>query len=199
MGTQLTPGVDDQSAIMACIGHVCIQWALLENNILAVLCTCQNVSTEEAAILFGGLDMKPRLGMAINLATHHKWHPSLIKRLRSLRTAIDKAKLVDRRNIIVHGVHKASDKAQTFTLYSPRRNGSAQHEDWTILEAHALGVEIHAAGLEAWAIFEDYGKWKFGDHPPENSQSQIVTTPPGLLARIKQHFRPRFNHKGRWG
>ena len=53
MVTQLTPGDDDGAATMACIGFVCIQWALLEANLLAVLAACQGVTIEEAAILFG--------------------------------------------------------------------------------------------------------------------------------------------------
>ena len=131
MAVQLSPGVSEEAAIMACIGHVCVQWALLENNIIAVLCACQNIPTDEAAILFGSLDMKPRLNMAINLARYHKWPRNLVTNLENLRKAIDKAKLIDRRNMIVHGVHRQHEAEQTVTLYTPRRSGSAQYENWT--------------------------------------------------------------------
>lgn len=68
MVTQFVPGQDDNAAIMACIGNVCIQWALLEQNIMGILGACPNCPLEEVAILFGGLDMKPRLNMAIKIA-----------------------------------------------------------------------------------------------------------------------------------
>ena len=194
MVVPLIPGVSEEAAIMACIGHVCVQWAQLENNILAVLCACQNVPVEEAAILFGSLDMKPRLNMAINLARRHKWPTSLLIRLDRLRKAIDKAKLLDRRNMVVHGVHRATDTPQTVTLYTPRRSGSAQYEDWTIEGAHQLGVEIMHAANEAWDIFASYGRWKFGNHFTENSSGEIVTAPLGVFARFKQYLSARIKH-----
>lgn len=182
---------------MACIGHVCMQWSLLEQTLIMILATCQNVPNNEAAILFGGLDMKPRLNMALNLAEHHRWPPPLVKRLRKLRTHIDKTKLVDRRNLIVHGVHSASDTPQAFNLYTPRRKGNAQEETWTIVEAHSLGREINAAVKEAYAILTEYGALKFGDHSPEDVSSQFVATPARVLPRLKQYVRTRLNSLGR--
>lgn len=168
MADQFVPGVDDKAATMACVGFVCVQWALLENNLLGLLAAAQNIPIDEAAIIFGGLDMKPRLNTAILLAEHHKWKPPLLKRLKELRDAIDKAKLVDRRNMLIHGVHSDSDKPETFILYSPRKKGSAQREEWTVKDAHNIGLAIQAVALEAHAIFSAYGKWKFGDHFPES-------------------------------
>lgn len=194
MAAKLVPGEDDQAAIMACIGNVCIQWSLLEQNILAVLAACQNIHLSEAAILFGGLDMKPRLGMAINLAEHHRWHPLLLRRLRALRTNIDKSKLVDRRNLIVHGVHSASEGPQAFSLYTPRRKGDAQREEWTVMDAYRLGIEIQQANLEAYEIFLEYGRWKFPDHFTENTGREVVAAPPRRVTRIKQYIRARLHN-----
>lgn len=194
MPTQFVPGEDDQSAVMATIGHVCIQWALLENNLLAILASAQNITIDEAAILFGGLDMKPRLNMAILLASHHKWHPRLQKRLDALRKAIDKMNLVNDRNMMIHGVHSTSPLPQHFNFYTPRRKGSAQHETWTILKAHRLGTDIASAANEAYSIFMDYGVWKFGEHRPENHSSQLVATQTTIITRIKQYLSTRINY-----
>jgi hypothetical protein len=197
MPTQLIPGEDDEAAIMAAIGHVCIQWALLENNLMAILTACQSTSWDEAALLFGSLDMKPRLNTAILLARHHKWPPPVVKRLESLRTNIDKSKLVDRRNLIVHGVHSASDLPQSFNLYTPRRKGEAQHETWTVMDAYRVGQEARAAALEAYDIFAEYGRRKFGRDPAENFGSQLMTAPALRRARIKQYVRARL-HRLLW-
>ena len=197
MAVSLTPGVDDQVAIMAGIGHVCVQWSLLENNILAVLCAIENLAIAEASIVFGSLDMKPRLNMAVNLAAHHKIDRTLQTRLRNLRTAMDKAKLAERRNRLVHGVHKASPEPKTFTLYMPRLKGDAQHEDVSVMDAYELGIAIKAAGDEAWSIFEDYGTWKFGDHRLESHSGEFMAAPPGRFTRFKQYISASFNRL--WG
>lgn len=197
MVTQLTPGVDDQSAIMACVGHVCVQWALLENNLLGVLAASQNITVDEAAILFGSLDMRPRLAKAIGLAEFHRWKPPLKKRLRDLRGGMDKLKLIDRRNMLIHGVHSQSTKPLHFNLYSPRLSGDAQRQEWSIQDAITLGDQVRYAALEAHAIFAEYGRWKFGENGLENAVSEFVAAPTGLLARIKQYFSPRA--KSRWG
>lgn len=185
MPTELIPGEDDPAAIMACIGHVCVQWALLENNLLGILAAAQGISIDEAAIIFGGLDMKPRLNSAILLAEHHKWKPPLLKRLRALRATIDQGKYVDRRNMLIHGVHSASDKPQHFKLYTPRRKGAAQIEEWSISDAHRFGMQVQDAALEAYAIFGEYGRWKFGDNFPQSHLAQIAPASNGLLDRIR--------------
>ena len=196
MVTQLTPGVDDQSAIMACIGYVCIQWALLENNLLGVLSASQKITIDEASILFGSLDMRPRLTKAIGLAEFHRWSQPLKKRLRDLRAGIDKLKLNDRRNMLIHGVHSESTKPQHFILYSPRLSGDAQREEWSIQDAIILGDQVRFAALEAHAIFVAYGQWKFGKDGPKNFASEFVAAPIGVIASIKQYFSART--KGRW-
>ena len=194
MAVPLNPGEDDQIAIMAAIGHVCVQWALLENNLLAVLSAIEGMPVPQTTIVFGALDMKPRLNMAINLADHHNIHPPLRARLRKLRKTMDDAKLADRRNRLVHGVHKLSDQPHSFKLFMPRLKGDAQHKDVSVGDAYNLGIEIKAAGDEAWSIFEDYGKWRFGDHRTENGGGELVATPIGRIARIKQYLSARFNH-----
>lgn len=194
MPTQLVPGEDDVAAVSACIGNICIQWALLENNLMAILAACQDIPFDEAALLFGSLDMKPRLNMAILLSRHHKWPPPLIKRLEGLRTNIDKAKMIDRRNLAVHGVHSMSDLPQTFRLYTPRRKGSAQREEWSILDAYKLGQEAQAAALEAYDIFAEYGRRKFGQHPTEDFGSDLMTAPALRRSRLKQYLRARLHN-----
>lgn len=194
MAVKFVPGEDDEAAILVCIGNVCLQWSLLEINLMAILQACQGVDLKEGAILFGGLDMKPRLNMAINLAVHHKWPPPLIKRLRNLRSAIDKAKLSDRRNMVVHGAQSRSEvPTKTINLYSPRRSGDAQREDWSVQDAHLLGSEINAAAREAWDIFESYGRWKFGDNRLVDQSGEIVAAPIGRFTRFKQYLSARLN------
>ena len=183
--------------MMAAIGHVCVQWALLENNLLAILATCQTIPLEEAAIIFGSLDMKPRLNHAILLTRHHRWPRPLQTRIEALRKNIDKSKLVDRRNLIVHGVHSASDLPHSVNLYTPRRKGTAQNETWSVMDAYRIGEEVKAAALEAWDIYAEIGRIKFGEDFDEHLGGEFVAAPALRRARLKQYLRSRL-HRVLW-
>lgn len=192
--TVLVPGKDDHAAIMAGIGHICVQWASLETILLAIIGAIENMPPKEYYIVFGGLDMRPRLGMAITLAEYHKIHPRLINRLRTLRTKMDKAKIADRRNQAVHGAHTDSDIPEHVQLTMVRLKGDRQTEAISVADLRDLGFEILALADEAISIFRDFGVWKFGEHRPENNVRQFVATSPSLWLKIKQYVSTRINH-----
>lgn len=169
--TKLIPGKDDKVAIMACVGHVCIQWSLLENNILRFLAVLEGVKFDHAAIMFGGMDMKPRLGTAINLAQFHKIHHPLQRRLVNLRKRMEKDNLQDRRNLVVHGVHEGSERPHSFKLYMPRLKGDQKNAEISVSDVILLGLEIKAAGDEISSIMLDYVDWKMRDHNTINEVS----------------------------
>lgn len=102
MPTQLTPGEDDQAAIMVCIGYICVQWALLETTILHIAGYIEQMVPDEAYIVFGGLDIRPRLGMAINLSRFHGYPTSLTNQLSNLRKEMTASDIANRRNTAVH-------------------------------------------------------------------------------------------------
>ena len=194
MVTQLTPGKDDEAAIMLCAGHICLQWSLFEGTLMEILAACQGTCTDETAILFGSLDMKPRLNMAINLASFHKWPSPMQKRLRDLRKAVDKSTLIDRRNMIVHGVPSQSTvPSKTVHLYTPRRSGPAQREDWSVIEAQYLGEEIRLASSAARGILNEFVAWEASYNRTKDARRQFVTIPIGRIARIKQYLSARLN------
>lgn len=76
----------------------------------------------------------------------------------------------------------------------PRLKGAARDEDWSIMDIYNLGLEIQALGNEAWSIFVDYGTWKFGDHRPENQDSQLVAARSRVRFKIKQYLGSRRDH-----
>ncbi len=196
--TVLEPGIDDQTAILVGIGHICLQWALLEHNLLAVLSAIEAQSLDRAAIIFAGLDMRQRLCKAIDLADYHKIHPPLRKRLRDLRASIDKSKTVDHRNRAVHGVHKASDRPHSVVLTMPRIKGEARHQHWSVADLYILSRQIKAFGDEAWSIYSDYGAWKFGEHRPEDQFGEFVAARPSVWLKFKQNFSARRDHVRRY-
>ena len=179
---------------MACIGHICVQWALLENNLLGLTGIISNMPIEEAYIVFGGLDMRPRLNMAVNLSRHHKLHPPLLKRLLAVRDAVSKNKIDEKRNRAIHGVHQISEKPLHVSLTMARWSGDKRTTDVSIADLHKSGFDILDLAQEVWAIIQAYGIWKFGEHRPENTVSQFVKASPSLWLKIKQYARTRINH-----
>jgi hypothetical protein len=194
MPTQLVPGEDDHSAVMALIGHICVQWARLENTLLGLCAVCTRLSPEEAFLTFGGLDMRPRLNMAINLATHHKMQPHLLKRLRGIRETISKKKLDDKRNQAVHGVHSDSDLPQHIRLTMVRWGGDKRVQDVSIIDLHSTGREICDLANECYSILMAHVERLDTDHFREYGSSEFVETNPSIWGKIKQYARSCINH-----
>lgn len=154
-------GVPGSVRILAAIGQVCLQWARLEMALIGLLSAFEEIDTERAYILFGGLDILPRINMVLNLGRHHKLPRRFLSRIEAVRTLLQKGGLADRRNQVVHGAHRDIEDDST-TLTMIRWKGAKRHKTMTATEIHHLGMEIYEAGNEVWSIFEDFGEWKFG-------------------------------------
>lgn len=157
-------GVPGSVRILAAIGQVCLQWARLEMTLIGLLSSIEEIETERSYFLFGGLDMLPRVNMALNLARYNKLPPPLITRIKAVRTSLQKD-LAERRNQVVHGAHREIE-ADSTTLTMVRWQGDKRHRTMTALDIHQLALEIHELGNEVWDIFEAVGDWKFGPSEP---------------------------------
>lgn len=173
---------------MATIGHVCLQWSLLEGNLLAFLGVIQNIPPEESYILFGGMDMRPRLGTAISLARHHKIPLRFTKRLEDVRKTITNNQIDDRRNQAVHGVHNQSDQLHSTKLVMARWRGDKRAQDVSVADLHKLGMEIVDLNQAVYSIIVDYAAWKFGDHPAINASREFVKPDTSVWFKLKQCF-----------
>jgi hypothetical protein len=190
-----TPQVSEDVKILAAIGHVCLQWARLEMALLAVIYGIEDVHYTKGDIVFGGLDMLPRVGMAVNLAEHHNIPVRFQKRIRAIRKALqhgDKNSLCNRRNQVVHGAHRDLEGGNT-TLTMVRWRGPKRDRQMSALEINELAVDLCRLGDEAWAIFQDIGVWKFGPHRAENGDGDLAES--GGAPRIKILHR-LFTHLG---
>ena len=198
MPTQLVPGEDDTSAVMACIGYVCVQWSMLEQTILNFIGVVEKMQPEECYIAFGTLDIRPRLNMAIKLARYHNVKVSLIVRLEKIRKTIKVKKLDDRRNQAVHGVHSDSEKAMHVKLTMVRWAGDKREQDVAVRDILELGNELNALANEAHCIFLDYGAWKFGDHMVPDAYRQVLKTKPSPFFKLNQLVNTCRNHVAGW-
>ena len=190
-------GYSDTNKFCAMIGHVCLQWALLELNLLGLLSSLESVSTERAEILFGGLDMLPRCGMAINLARHHRLPGPMIKRIETVRKKLQSG-IADRRNQAIHGAHARSDIPGHVRLRMVRWKGAKSVQHISIKDMHDLAMEIAALASEADAIWVDYGRWKFGGHSSEHVAGEFAHTNPSIRLKIAQYIKTRVDHLRGW-
>lgn len=88
---------------LASVGDVCIQWANVEYQVAHIIWCVLDVNMEVGKIVTGGLDMQPRLNVAIILAKQLDAPTYLIDGLVQARKDIQDG-LDIKRNRAVHGV-----------------------------------------------------------------------------------------------
>lgn len=151
-------------ALLLAIGHICLQWALIEQTLLGIIAAAENILLEKTYTRYGGTDMLPRLNLAIRLVEEAKWAPPLVQRLRSIRKAVQKD--IEKRNLFVHGVHKGEVAPGQFELTMARWAANDRTHVVTPDDAIALALRLSRLAQEVDSIFKDYGTRKFGikDH-----------------------------------
>ena len=153
------PQLAAQIVFLSSIGHVCLQWSLLELTLLAFLSSLEEIDVEKGEIIFGGLDIKPRINMAITLATQHNLPLPMLKELRAIRKVIQQD-LTERRNQAIHGAHGESAVLGTYNLRmsrwpAPKRLQPVSYEDMI-----ALSSEIHVVQQRTYQVLSDMAAWR---------------------------------------
>lgn len=133
---------------MAGIGHVCLQWALLEHLLLGCIAAVEGMPLEKTYIMFGGTDMIARCGIAINLARQAKLPGTYPARLDAIRKEL-RGGLQDRRNQAVHGVHASSDIPDSMRLTIAKWPEPRRHQDVSVMDLYELGKRLSELGKEA--------------------------------------------------
>lgn len=150
-----------QIPLLAAIGHVCLQWSLLEMTILATLNLLNEIEPDEGFILFGGLDILPRYGLAINLLDHQNAPQDIPQELRDIRKLIQERNGVrDRRNQAVHGAHADAKEIDAVQLTMVRWSGARRTQTVTLEQLIKLTEDIHALQRRTYGVFQRVGEWK---------------------------------------
>ena len=189
--------VPEEIKFLATIGFVSMQWALFEHSVLYIIYTLETITKERSDIIYGGLDWRQRLNMAINLADFHKLPPPLRRRLRDLRSEVGAKKLSDKRNTAIHGVHRYGETYGEFVLTMPRLAMPHKYTTMTARDLHSLGHEIHDLSQTANSIMNEIVEWRLGEHSNKNSSDSIavrgavgrVKVAQGVYARMEHFFR----------
>ena len=132
--------------------------------ILGIIMQIEPMEPEKAYIIFGGLDIQPRVNMAISLARQNKLPPPLISRIVAMRRKIQgSGGLGERRNQVVHGAHRNMQGNET-TLTMVRWSGDKRHKTINAAEIAGLGQDIHDLAMEAWSILAAILSWSVREH-----------------------------------
>lgn len=126
---------------------------------LAVIGAFEGQETEETWLRYGGLDLLPRINLAIRLAEKPGKPAHFAKRIRSARRKLQgRQGLSEKRNEVVHGAHRSLD-GQTATLTMtryPEGNREIQVDPFSL---NSLSREIHALANDVWELFQDIWEW----------------------------------------
>ena len=124
------------------VGNICVQWAHLEYLLALAIWSLLRLDQETGKIVTGGLDIRPRLNMAINLAKHLKAPEPAKKALLCTRRALDGG-LDERRNKAIHG-HRLldPDDIQSELVEVHRGKGDRKRHKVTNADLAELGVAI---------------------------------------------------------
>lgn len=154
----------EYTKFLAAVGHICQQWALIEQMLLGIIAAAENTFLEKTYSRFGTTDMMPRIRMASRLTEEAKWPVHFRNRLTAIRRALQKEGgkgLAERRNLFIHGAHKTVSESGEIELTMVRWPASERTQMVTALDAAQLGSRLAELAQEAHAIFRDYGTWKF--------------------------------------
>ena len=188
-----SPDVSDDIKIYAGMGIVCVQWALLEHLMLGLISCAEGTPLDLVYLKFGSLDMLPRVNMAMTLARYHKWPQPMISRIEAIRKQLQgingRNGLQERRNQLVHGVHKESLNPQSVSLTMVRWGEPKRTKDVSILDIADLANQLGALAQEASSIFDAYGNWKFGLSREKNGSEQFAQAKAGSGCKIVQDFK----------
>lgn len=160
-----------QVQVLATIGHICVQWALLEAYGAQIIWALLPIKHDTGAVITGGMDMMPRFNTAIALAEHKHAPRIAIQKLKCIRQTLQDG-LADRRNQAVHGIHSASDDPTKVKLTMLRWKGNKREEERSVFELHETSQDIIALQKIAHEALDIIWEWQLRSSPPKpNEQS----------------------------
>lgn len=147
----------DLETRMIHIGNICGQWASVEYVLSILIWQLLKVDSETGKILTGGLDMMPKLNMAITLGNHLRAPRALVQSVIVARSAIQ-CGIDVRRNQAVHGVSfLISESPFSVGVEVHRGKGRRQKEIVTNDQLHDLATELSQISCTLDEACKHYG------------------------------------------
>ena len=124
------------------IGGVCQQYSILELRVAQIIWALLKIDEPTGKLVTSGLDILPRIRMAMRLATHLKAKPAVRKALEKVRTKLQDG-VIDQRNLAVHGIQTVSDDGEVMTLEVHRGGKANRQVPIRIADLNALTRDIY--------------------------------------------------------
>lgn len=124
------------------IGALCAQFSHLEFRLAQVIWSLLGINEKTGKLVTSGLDILPRVRMAIRLASHLNAKSAVKKALDKVRTELQNG-IIDQRNLAVHGIHTVSDDGETMTLEVHRGGNANRQITISIRDLNALNKRIY--------------------------------------------------------
>lgn len=160
-----------QVQVLACIGHICVQWALLEAYGANIIWALLPVGYDTGAVITGGMDMLPRYNAAIALAEHKHAPTPAIQKLKAIRKTLQDG-LADRRNQAVHGIHSAVEgDPSKIRLTMLRWKGSKRDEERSTQDLHQTSQDTRSLQHLAEEALHIIWEWQLRTSQPKPTES----------------------------
>lgn len=102
-------------------GHINFQYSYLDYLISKFIWALLEIEKPAGVILTGGMDIRPKLDIAIELAEHFNKFEKIRALLKKLKNRGDNPNgFIQSRNIIVHGIYSSRDGDPTVMIESHR-------------------------------------------------------------------------------
>ncbi len=137
---------------MCAIGNVCGQWSNIEYQVAHIIWFMLDLNMDVGKIITGGLDMQPRLNVAILLARQLGAPRYVIKGLTDARKAIQDGLDIER-NRAVHGVSFPSDNLLVQMVEVHRGKGPRTPQEVPVAQLNRLGDDLAKLGHELNQLF----------------------------------------------
>ena len=128
------------------IGNICSQWAHLEYLLASAIWGLLGLEKGVGLIVTGGLNIESRVGTAVALAEALGQPDELIEALKRVRKELQSSKIIQRRNLTIHGnrfLHPDREDAELVEIHRGKSAGKPKTRADS--ELSELGKEI--AGL----------------------------------------------------
>jgi hypothetical protein len=129
---------------MATVGYICLQWAAFEAIVATAIWEMLGLEEDVGRIVTGGLDMRPRLNMAVRLAEKLKMPGPYTQALIDARKAMDDG-LEARRNFVVHGIHQWREDRDSPLVLDLHRGKRTKPEPFTDEQLQELADDLRDA------------------------------------------------------
>lgn len=126
---------------LTCIGNICVQWSALEHQAACVIWSMLDINEGTGRFITGGMDLQPRLNVAIRIATHLGAPKEVLTDLKEVRKQVqDGLDII--RNHAVHGVTFFSPDGRTARIKTHRGKKAGEYE-LSNSELKAAGTAIN--------------------------------------------------------